>query len=311
MGFMVDDHGRYFSIGRICVNDREQEQQPPHQQPLLLMSSNSSNRDIALHFRGCAVMRPRRRMIHSTASAWNKASKAEAKAKAKAAMKAREEAEAAAANEGTKKPSEDESKAADEDNKQEKAEEDDDDSDDDDDEIPVWQNPRHHNDPNADKIFEEDFAPGEEMPIVPLPPLDDGSGKVLARPHLREIADEILNLSLLEIKELVDRISEQFGFEDRDIPIGGVAGGGGGGAAAAPEEKEEEKTAFDLKLESFDAKAKIKVIKEVRAISGLGLKEAKDLVEGAPKIVKKDLKKEEAEELKQKLEGVGATVEIV
>ena len=66
-----------------------------------------------------------------------------------------------------------------------------------------------------------------------------------------------------------------------------------------------------MKLTGFDAKAKIKVIKEVRAIAGLGLKEAKELVEGAPKIIKKDLKPEEAEELKKKLEEVGATIEIV
>ena len=68
---------------------------------------------------------------------------------------------------------------------------------------------------------------------------------------------------------------------------------------------------FDLKLVGFDAKAKIKVIKEVRAIAGLGLKEAKELVEGAPKVVKKDIKKEEAEELQKKLEEVGATIEVV
>jgi large subunit ribosomal protein L7/L12 len=97
-------------------------------------------------------------------------------------------------------------------------------------------------------------------------------------------------------------------------------GGGGGGAAAAggdegEEGKEEaaveEKTLFDLKLVGFDAKAKIKVIKEVRAIGGLGLKEAKELVEGAPKVIKKDIKKEEAEELQKKLEEVGATIEVV
>jgi len=72
----------------------------------------------------------------------------------------------------------------------------------------------------------------------------------------------------------------------------------------------EEKTLFDLKLMGFDAKAKIKVIKEVRAIAGLGLKEAKELVEGAPKVIKKDIKKEEAEELQKKLEEVGATIEV-
>ena len=87
-------------------------------------------------------------------------------------------------------------------------------------------------------------------------------------------------------------------------------------AASAVEQEEEEavvveaKTLFDLKLMGYDAKAKIKVIKEVRAIAGLGLKEAKELVEGAPKVVKKDIKKEEAEELQKKLEDVGATIEV-
>ena len=95
---------------------------------------------------------------------------------------------------------------------------------------------------------------------------------------------------------------------------GGNQGGGGGGNTAEDGEDDaaaaEEKTAFDLKLTGFDAKAKIKVIKEIRTITSLGLKEAKELVEGAPSIVKKDIKKEEAEELKAKLEGLGATVEI-
>ena len=92
--------------------------------------------------------------------------------------------------------------------------------------------------------------------------------------------------------------------------LGRVVQGAAGGAAAA-EEVAEEKTIFDLKLVGFDAKAKIKVIKEVRSIAGLGLKEAKELVEGAPKVIQKDLKQDKAEELKEKLEAVGAQVEIV
>ncbi|DAZ95517.1 TPA: hypothetical protein N0F65_001856 [Lagenidium giganteum] len=85
-------------------------------------------------------------------------------------------------------------------------------------------------------------------------------------------------------------------------------GSGAGGAAA--EEPKEEKTQFDVKLASFDAKSKIKVIKEIRAITGLGLKEAKELVEGAPSVLKKDVKKEEAEELIVKLKEVGAVAEM-
>jgi len=87
-------------------------------------------------------------------------------------------------------------------------------------------------------------------------------------------------------------------------------GGGGGGAAPVQEEAKEEKTSFDVKLASYDAKSKIKVIKEVRAITGLGLKEAKELVEGAPSVLKKDLKKEEAEALIAKLTEVGAVGEL-
>eukprot|EP00984_Skeletonema_dohrnii_P003313 scaffold1109_cov113-Skeletonema_dohrnii-CCMP3373.AAC.1 len=100
---------------------------------------------------------------------------------------------------------------------------------------------------------------------------------------------------------------------ERERMARGGGGGGGGGNKGDDDEAApaaEEKTIFDLKLTGFDAKAKIKVIKEVRAITALGLKEAKELVEGAPSTVKKDIKMEEAEELKAKLEALGATVEI-
>lgn len=96
--------------------------------------------------------------------------------------------------------------------------------------------------------------------------------------------------------------------------IGTYGGGGGkGGAAAEGEAAEEEvkKDTFDIKLTGFDDKSKIKVIKEVRAVFGLGLKEAKEMVDSAPKVLQKDLKTEAAEELKAKLEAVGATIELV
>jgi large subunit ribosomal protein L7/L12 len=141
---------------------------------------------------------------------------------------------------------------------------------------------------------------------------------VQAPQHIHDLADEILNLSMLEMKQLVDKVAEHFGFDTQAVAMS-LGGGGGGAAAAGGDEGEEgkeeaaveEKTLFDLKLVGFDAKAKIKVIKEVRAIGGLGLKEAKELVEGAPKVIKKDIKKEEAEELQKKLEEVGATIEVV
>ena len=96
----------------------------------------------------------------------------------------------------------------------------------------------------------------------------------------------------------------------------GVGGGAAmasadGGAAGDASAETEAKTIFDLKLVGFDAKAKIKVIKEVRSIAGLGLKEAKELVESAPKVIQKDLKQEKADELKAQLEAVGAQVEVV
>ena len=123
--------------------------------------------------------------------------------------------------------------------------------------------------------------------------------------------DKILQLDLVEVHLLTELVNEKMGISPLSDAQRAVmqAGGGKGGAAAATEEVEE-KTAFDLKLTGFDAKSKIKVIKEIRGITGLGLKEAKEMVEGAPKVVKKEIKMEEAEELKAKLEAVGATCEI-
>lgn len=191
-----------------------------------------------------------------------------------------------------------------------------------DDTVPVWANPRHVQEGGEElkKMFREDFQSEEEMidAMIPLPPLEVSEDKVVAPPHLHELADEIVHgLNLLELRELTDKIAEHFGFDDEMMAAsygggggGAVAAGGGAGAGDAPAE-EEVKTIFDLKLVSFDAKAKIKVIKEVRAIAGLGLKEAKELVESAPKIIQKDLKQDRADELKAQLEAVGAEVEIV
>ena len=138
-----------------------------------------------------------------------------------------------------------------------------------------------------------------------------------ASEKVEKICDDVCQLNVLELKEFLDLFKERAGLSDADLQ----GGGGGGGvvqvaaaaapAAAAPAEAAaEEKEFFDIKLTSFDAKAKIKVIKEVRALTGLGLKEAKEAVEGAPKELKADVKKEEAEELKAKLEAVGGTVTI-
>mmetsp|Transcript_47 Transcript_47/g.69 ORF Transcript_47/g.69 Transcript_47/m.69 type:complete len:182 (-) Transcript_47:403-948(-) len=126
-----------------------------------------------------------------------------------------------------------------------------------------------------------------------------------------QVFDKILHLDIIEVHLLTELVNEKMGIKPlTPAQRAAMAGGGGGGGAAAPAEEKVEKTAFDLKLTGFDAKSKIKVIKEIRTITGLGLKDAKDLVEGAPKTVKAEIKMEEAEELKAKLEAVGATVEI-
>lgn len=116
-----------------------------------------------------------------------------------------------------------------------------------------------------------------------------------------QLIDHISNMSVLEVAELVKQLEEKFGVSAAPVA---VAGGAAAGGAAA-----EEKTEFDVILAEAGAK-KINVIKEVRAITGLGLKEAKALVEGAPKPIKEGVEKAEAEELKKKLEAAGAKVEV-
>lgn len=121
---------------------------------------------------------------------------------------------------------------------------------------------------------------------------------------LAKIVEDLSNLTVLEAAELSKLLEEKWGVSAA-APVAVAAAAGGGDAAPAAEEK----TEFDVILASAGDK-KINVIKEVRAITGLGLKEAKDLVEGAPKPVKEGASKEEAAELKKKLEEAGATVEL-
>jgi large subunit ribosomal protein L7/L12 len=122
---------------------------------------------------------------------------------------------------------------------------------------------------------------------------------------LSKIVDDLSSLTVLEAAQLSKLLEEKWGVSAA-APVA-VAAAGGGGAAAA--EAVEEKTEFNVVLAAVGDK-KINVIKEVRAITGLGLKEAKDLVEGAPKTVKEGAAKAEAEQIKKKLEDVGATVEL-
>lgn len=116
---------------------------------------------------------------------------------------------------------------------------------------------------------------------------------------IEELVAEIDKLSVLDLNELVKAIEEKYGVS---AAAGVVVAAAGAGAAAA-----EEKTEFDVELTDAGAN-KIKVIKVVREITGLGLKEAKDLVDGAPKVVKEQASKEEAEDIKKKLEEVGAKI---
>jgi large subunit ribosomal protein L7/L12 len=122
-----------------------------------------------------------------------------------------------------------------------------------------------------------------------------------------EILDKLKSLTLLEASELVKQIEEAFGVSAA-APVGGMMMMGGPAAAAA--EPEEVQTEFSVILEEVPADKKIAILKEVRAITGLGLKEAKDLVEAAPKAVKEAIAKEAAEELKKQLEAVGAKIAI-
>jgi large subunit ribosomal protein L7/L12 len=121
-----------------------------------------------------------------------------------------------------------------------------------------------------------------------------------------DILEAIGNMSVLDLKDLIDAFKEKFNVTIAAAPVGG-APAGGGGAAAAP--AAEEQTEFAVVLKEAGAK-KIQVIKVVREITGLGLKEAKDLVDGAPQNVKAGVSKEEAATLKTKLEEQGATVEV-
>jgi large subunit ribosomal protein L7/L12 len=120
---------------------------------------------------------------------------------------------------------------------------------------------------------------------------------------VKEIAEQLVNLTIKEANELAKVLEEEYDIKPAAAAVA-VAGGGGGDAAA-----EEEKTEFDVVLKSAGAK-KIGVIKEVRGITGLGLKEAKELVDGAPNTIKEAVAKDEAEEIKSKLEEAGAEVEL-
>ena len=121
---------------------------------------------------------------------------------------------------------------------------------------------------------------------------------------LKSFAEQLVNLTVKEVSELADILKDEYGIEPAAAAVvAGPAGGGGGGDAAA------EKTEFDVVLTSAGA-AKLQVVKEVKTLLGVGLKDAKELVDGAPATIKEGLPKAEAEALKAALEGAGASVEL-
>ena len=148
-------------------------------------------------------------------------------------------------------------------------------------------------DPDDDRVVDLDR---EEFPLV--------SERVV------RLADDICSLTLLEVHDMTTILTKRLGLSGSPMPMMGMGGGGGAPAAGggAPAEPEKPQTEWTVKLEGFDPAQKIKVIKEVRAATELGLKEAKDLVEGAPAVLKKGLKKEDAEAIKEKIEKVGGKV---
>ncbi|HEY9778749.1 MAG TPA: 50S ribosomal protein L7/L12 [Leptolyngbyaceae cyanobacterium] len=124
-----------------------------------------------------------------------------------------------------------------------------------------------------------------------------------------QILEQLKTLSLLEAAELVKQIEEAFGVSAA-APAGGMMMMAPGAGAAAPAEEVEEKTEFDVILEEYPADKKIAILKQVRELTGLGLKEAKDLVESTPKPVKEGIAKDAAEEAKKILEAAGAKVTV-
>ena len=125
----------------------------------------------------------------------------------------------------------------------------------------------------------------------------------MASEKITAMIEEVKALTVLELNELVKALEEEFGVSAAAMAAPAAGGAAAGGAA-------EEKTEFDVVLAGFDAAAKIKVIKVVREITGLGLGEAKAVVEAAPKAIKEGVSKDEAEELKKQLEEAGAKVEL-
>jgi len=167
----------------------------------------------------------------------------------------------------------------------------------------------------AIKRFGDAAVPTGTPPASSGPVASAVSDKTATSPKVMEMCDRILELNVLEMSQLLFRLQTRLGISDAQL----TTGGGGGGAApsssttvAAPAAAAEPpKDAFDIKLGAVDAKVKIKVIKEIRVITGLGLAESKALVEKAPCVVKQGVKKDEADKIKKMLVDAGATIDVV
>ena len=156
-----------------------------------------------------------------------------------------------------------------------------------------------------DAPAKEETEKTEEPKKEKVVPDKKEKAKIEIPAKFKDLVKQIEELSVLDLAELVKVLEEKFGVSSAPVaamPAAGGATAGGGGAA-------EEKSSFDVELKAV-GEQKISVIKAVKDITGLGLKEAKDLVDGAPKVIKQEVKKEDAEEMKKKLEEAGAIVEL-
>lgn len=169
-----------------------------------------------------------------------------------------------------------------------------------------------------DSWASERFAEiGEEMEPAGDVPLVQGTEELLHQPSEKVIAltEAVLALNVIEINQMLRRIQTRLGMPEEmlymDYRPGGTGGPDNSSGAVVEAEPVKEKDSFNLKLATVDPKSKIKIIKEVRALTGLGLKEAKELVEKAPVVLKEGLKKEEIEAAEKALKAAGATVEVL
>lgn len=151
----------------------------------------------------------------------------------------------------------------------------------------------------------EESKPEPEKPKKESKVVDKAEKEVEVPKKFKKLVEEIEEMSIMDLAELVKILEKKFGVSPVVATAAPIAGGGAAGSIATEEEKSE----FNIELKDSGGQ-KIQVIKVVRELTGKGLKEAKDLVDSAPKVIKENVKKEEAEEIKKKLEEAGATVEL-